>query len=210
MTIRDLGAPLAAILARDFGVRQGRRTVVGVAGETGSGKSVTADALAWALGDAGVPALVLHQDDYFVRPPRTNHEHRRGDLSSVGPQEVNLALLAEHIAAFRARRDGVIGPRVDYPANRFVTQQHDFAAVDALVVEGTYVLGLDDLDVRVFLEATHLDTADRRRARDRDIDEPFVQEVLAIEHEIIRRQAERADLLVDREFAIRSARSASR
>ena len=32
MTMRDLGAPLAAILARDFGVRQGTRTVVGIAG----------------------------------------------------------------------------------------------------------------------------------------------------------------------------------
>jgi uridine kinase len=103
-----------------------------------------------------------------------------------------------------------MGPRVDYPANRVVTQQHDCASVDALVVEGTYVLGLDDLDVRVFLEATHVDTADRRRVRNRDIAEPFVDQVLAVEHEIIRRQTERADLLVDREFAMRAARSASR
>ncbi|AHG93782.1 phosphoribulokinase/uridine kinase (plasmid) [Gemmatirosa kalamazoonensis] len=195
---------LAARLARDFGVRPGARRVIGVAGESGSGKTVTATGLARALADAGAPTAVIHQDDYFVRPPRTNHEHRRGDLSSVGPQEVRLELLAEHVADFRAGRDGVVAPRVDYPANRFVSQRYDFAAAGALVVEGTYVLGLPDLDVRIFLAATHADTADRRRERARDIHEPFVDQVLAIEHDIISRQAAVADLIVDRDFTVRS------
>jgi hypothetical protein len=67
------------------------------------------------------------------------------------------------------------------------------------------VLGLDDLDLRIFLDATYDDTRDRRRARARDIDAPFVEQVLAIEHEIIARQAARADLIVDRDFAIARA-----
>ena len=194
---------LAARLAREFGVRPGARRVIGVAGESGSGKTVTASGLARALGDTGVPTGVLHQDDYFVRPPGTNHEHRRGDLASVGPQEVRLDLLAAHVADFRAGRDAVVAPRVDYPANRFVPQRYDFSAAGALVVEGTYVLALPDLDVRIFLAATHEDTADRRRARARDVHEPFVDQVLAIEHEIISRQAVVADLLVDRGFTVR-------
>jgi uridine kinase len=198
-----LANTLADTLVRDFGVGPSTRSVVGVAGESGSGKSVTASTLARALGDRGIPTAVIHQDDYFVRPPRTNHEHRRGDLASVGPQEVRLDLVAEHVAAFRAARDVDDAPKVDYPANRFVTQRYDFASAAALVVEGTYVLGLDDLDARVFLEATHHDTADRRAERARDIHEPFVDQVLAIEHEIISRQAERADILIDRDFTLR-------
>jgi uridine kinase len=47
---------------------------------------------------------VLHQDDYFVRPPRTNHAHRVRDLRAVGPHEVDLARLAAHVAAFRGAR----------------------------------------------------------------------------------------------------------
>jgi uridine kinase len=73
-----------------------------------------------------------------------------------------------------------------------------------LVVEGTYVLGLDDLDVRVFLDATYEDTRERRRARGRDIIDPVIDRILALEHAIIQRQADRADIVIDRDFTIRS------
>jgi uridine kinase len=186
----------------------GARTVIGIAGESGSGKSITATALAQVLDAAGHASVVLHQDDYFRRPPRANHEHRCGDLSSVGPQEVDLARLAQHVADFRAARDAV-GPRVDHRADSFQTRPLPLAAATMLVVEGTYVLGLDDLDVRVFLEATHLDTAERRRRRNRDVDEPIVDQVLAIEHALIAPQSRLAHIVVDRDFAIRRAKSLS-
>jgi uridine kinase len=189
--------------ARGLGARA--RTVVGVAGESGSGKSVTAASLARELGAQGHPALVLHQDDYFFLPPRANHAARERDIGHVGPGEVNLARMQEHVAAFRTGADEVDAPAVDYAADRFGTRRLDFSNVAVLVVEGTYVLGLDDLDLRIFLDATYDDTRDRRRARARDIDAPFVEQVLAIEHEIIARQAARADLIVDRDFAIARA-----
>jgi hypothetical protein len=61
----------------------------------------------------------------------------------------------------------------------------DFAPLQVLIVEGTYVLMLDDLDVRVFLEATHEDTHERRMARNRDIWEPIIDTILGIEHRLI-------------------------
>ena len=213
MTGRNVGAPgsaspplareLVRLLEARFDLRRRARTVVGIAGESGSGKSVTAEGLAAEVEASGLAAAVLHQDDYFHRPPRTNHEHRLLDLAHVGPHEVDLALLAAHVAAFRAGQDGVTGPRVDYPANRFLTRRLDFARVAVLVVEGTYVLQLEDLDVRVFLEATHADTRERRRRRARDVDAPVVETILGIEHEIIAPQAARADVVIDRHFAIR-------
>lgn len=202
---RALADELGARLERDFALRArvaARGVAIGIAGESGSGKSVTAVNLARVLGDAGYTVHVLHQDDYFVRPPRTNHEHRVRDLTSVGPQEVRLDLLQSHVAAFRAARADVEGPLVDYPANRFVTQRHDFSAGGVLIVEGTYVLGLDDLDARIFLAATHDDTRERRRARARDLDEPIIDRILAIEHGIIARQRAAADLVVDRDFVV--------
>ena len=204
----DAGLVVARALVRHL-LRDGRladrgRCVVGVAGESGSGKSVTALALARALGDAGTPAGVLHQDDYFHLPPRTNHLHRVEDLAAhVGPQEVNLALVAEHVAAFRAGASGLTGPRADHAGNRFLTRPLDFAPLRALVVEGTYVLGLPDLDVRIFLEATWEDTRERRRLRGRDIIDPVIDEILRIEHGIISRQAAVADVVVDREFGVK-------
>ena len=91
---------------------------------------------------------------------------------------------------------------MDYPGNRFLTQTFNFADIELLIVEGTYVLQLDELDVRIFLAATHGDTEARRRARNRDIDAPIVAQVLAIEHEIVARQRAVADIVVGADFAI--------
>ena len=196
---------LARALAAEIvqrGLTARPRSVVGVAGESGSGKSVTASSLARELGALGHRAYALHQDDYFFLPPRANHDARERDIGHVGLGEVNLALMQSHIAAFRAGVEEIDAPAVDYGADRFDTRRVDLRGVAVLVVEGTYVLGLDDLDLRIFLEATYADTRDRRRARARDVDSPFVERVLAIEHEIIARQAARADLVIDRAFAI--------
>ena len=191
------------LLERALGARD--RCVIGVAGESGSGKSVTATSLARELGARGYAAVVLHQDDYFVLPPRANHAAREHDINRVGPLEVNLAHLQSHVAAFREARDGIDGPAVDYAADRFDTVRVDFGSIRVLVVEGTYVLGLEDLDMRIFLEATYADTRARRRARARDVDSPFVERVLAIEHAAVARQSVLADLLVDIHFAVRTA-----
>lgn len=198
-----LARSLLAKLEREYGLGGEERTVVAIAGESGSGKSTSALALAEVLAARGISAVVLHQDDYFIRPPRANHVHRLGDLSSVGPHEVRLDLLASHIADFRAGRDVPDAPRADHHADSFVTRRLDFATASVLVVEGTYVLTLDDADARIFFEATHEETDERRRRRNRDVDAPIMSRILAIEHEIIALQVRRADIVVDRQFSIR-------
>ena len=196
---------LLALLRRDFGIPRTARTVIAVAGESGSGKSVTATDLASALNDAGIRTAIIHQDNYFVRPPRTNHEFRLTDLSSVGPQEVQMDLIQEQMRAVRAG-EIVSAPIVDYAGNRFLSELLDFSAADVLVVEGTYALRLDGVDIAVFLEATWKDTEGRRKARNRDIDDPFVDQVLDIEHRLIAPQRARADILLDRDYNIALAR----
>ena len=94
---------------------------------------------------------------------------------------------------------------MNYAADRFDTRRIDFVAVRVLVVEGTYVLGLDSLDVRIFMEATYTDSHSRRRARGRDVDSPFIERVLAIEHLAIAEQSTLADFLVDAHFSVRAA-----
>ena len=199
---RALAHTLLNYITRDFALGT-RGYVIGIAGESGSGKSTSAAALARALEGAGRRCVTIHQDDYFLRPPRTNHDYRLANLGHVGPHEVNLALVTEHIAAFRAGCANVVAPAVDYPGNRFVDRQLDFSACDVLIVEGTYVLGLPGLDVRIFFEATHEETGERRRHRARDIDAPVIREILTIEHAFIAPQAQQADIVVDRNFSVR-------
>lgn len=197
-------AVLAFLLEQRLGA--GQRLVIAVAGESGSGKSETATNLARSLDVAGARAVVLHQDDYFHLPPRANHVAREEDITRVGRAEVDLALLQSHVADFRAGVESIVGPLTNHVSDRFDTRSVDFTGVQVLVVEGTYVLELDGLDVRIFLEATYLDTLDRRRARARDVDSPFVEMVLSIEHEIVAQQAPLADVVVDTHFTARSAK----
>lgn len=198
----SLARQLLLSLQRQHGLVPGRRFVVGVAGESGSGKSVVATSLAHTLRAEGYATCVLHQDDYFVRPPRTNHEYRMLDIPGrTGPHEVQLGLIAAHLAAFR-REEFVDAPVVNYPENRFDRHRLDLGECDVLIVEGTYALGLADLDARIFLTATHDDTAERRRLRNRDIDDPRIAEILQIEHQLIAPQAAVADLLIDRDYVM--------
>lgn len=197
---------LLALLDAACGLATRERPVIGVAGESGSGKSATASNLARELTAAGRPAIVLFQDDFFRLPPRANHARREADIAWVGPGEVDLALMGSAIEAFRAGADGVPLPSVNYAADRFDTVPIDFSEARVLVVEGTYVLGIPGLDLRVFLEATYEDTRARRKARARDVDSPFVERVLAIEHEIIARQFAVADVVIDVEFVPRLRR----
>ena len=198
-----LARSLAAMVIDHLRLPREAKVVIAVAGESGSGKSTTASSLGRELSTRGVSTGLIHQDDYFLRPPRTNHEYRLLDLRHVGPHEVNLELLQSHVDAFLAGRDGVEGPAVDYPANRFVTRHLDFSALQVLIVEGTYVFRLRGIDARIFLDATHEDTKERRRARNRDIDAPVIDRILAIEHEIIEQQAQQADIVIDRDFEVR-------
>jgi uridine kinase len=197
---------LLALLDEALGLATRDRPVIGIAGESGSGKSATASSLARALDAANRPTVVLHQDDFFRLPPHANHARREADIAWVGPREVDLALIESAIEAFRAGADGVPLPSVNYAADSFDTVSVDFGGARVLVVEGTYVLGMQGLDLRVFLEATYEDTRERRKARARDVDSPFVERVLAIEHAIIARQAGVADVLIDREFVPRLRR----
>jgi uridine kinase len=198
-----LARSLASMLVQRLPLPRDARVAIAVAGESGSGKSTTAASLGRELSASGIPTGLIHQDDYFLRPPRTNHDYRLLDLRHVGPHEVNLELMQSHVDAFLAGRDGVEGPAVDYPANRFVTRELNFSALQALIVEGTYVFGLRGIDARIFLDATHEDTKERRRLRNRDIDAPVIDRILAIEHEIIVQQTQQADIVIDRDFQAR-------
>jgi len=198
-----LATSLAPMVIDHLRLPREAKVVIAVAGESGSGKSTTATSLGRELSAGGIPTGLIHQDDYFLRPPRTNHEYRLLDLRHVGPHEVNLELMQSHVDAFLDGRDGVEGPAVDYPANRFVMRQLDFSALRALIVEGTYVFRLRGIDARIFLDATHEDTKERRRVRNRDIDAPVIDRILAIEHEIIALEARRADIVIDRDFEAR-------
>lgn len=182
------------------------RLVVTVAGESGSGKSETAAALAECLAARGHRAFVFQQDDYFRLPPKSNDRRRREGIDWVGPGEVRLDRMDADLDAFRARADGHAKPLVRYAEDRVDEERVDLSGYDVAIAEGTYT-SLLNADIRVFIDRDWQQTRAHREKRRRDASEldPFIDRVLEIEHEIISSHKPRADLIIDPQYTVHAA-----
>ena len=187
----------------EFDIRSVPAFVITIGGESGSGKSVTASCLKMVLDEANIPTLILHQDDYFHLPPKTNHRQRQKDVSHVGQSEVNLNLLQEHVNSFLQQAPEIKKPIVDYSANEILEETVSFQSIQCIIVEGTYVLELQNSAFKIFIERTYIDTLEKRKLRARDIMDDFGEKVLEIEHHIIREMRVHADLYIQKDYSIR-------
>jgi uridine kinase len=184
-------------------LRSSRRIyTISIAGESGSGKSEIARALADLLNERGFRTLILQQDDYFVHPPKTNDRMRRRDPGWVGMQEVRLDLLDEHLAQARSGAKEIHKPLVVYEEDQITEEIVCLQGVAAVIAEGTYTTVLRNTDTRVFIDLTYLETLQSRLERAREAQDDFLEEILAMEHQIISAHKSRADLVVDRNFQV--------
>lgn len=179
-----------------------RPTTLTVAGESGSGKSETAQAIADALRAHGITAAILQQDDYFVHPPRTNDRTRRANISWVGSTEVRLDLLDEHLKAAREGAGNLSKPLVIYEEDRITTEEMDLGGAGVIIAEGTYTSLLEHADRRVFIARNRLDTMEHRMKRGREDFDPFIERVLEIEHEIISQHLALADVVITKDYDV--------
>lgn len=170
---------------------------VTVAGESGSGKSETAAVLAELIDKAGFKTIILQQDDYFVYPPRTNHQKRTEDISWVGLQEVRLALIDQHLEQVKKGADKNLDkPLVHYESNEITQERLNIEGVKVVIAEGTYTTILINADFKAFIDRTYMQTKKARLVRSREKYSPFIEQVLSIEHRIISGHKDMADLIV--------------
>ncbi|GAA0872875.1 hypothetical protein GCM10009117_20220 [Gangjinia marincola] len=173
------------------------RPCIGIAGESGCGKSSLAHAFKiYIEREYSKKVLVLHQDDYFHLPPKDNHNKRLKDITHVGPQEVDLSTMKQNLLAFKGDLSSAKKPLVDYHKNTITTVDIAPRDYDVCVVEGTYALHLDPLDLKIFMEKTYLETKVLREKRGRDEMSNFNEQVLNIEHHIVKKQYDNAQLIV--------------
>ncbi len=170
---------------------------VSVAGESGSGKSEIAYCLCELLDAQGKKSVILAQDDYFKLPPKSNHQKRLQDIGCVGPSEVKLDLLDQHVQALKERpADGLEKPLVYFEEDRIDTEVLQPGQLDVVVTEGTYTTLLQNMDLRAFIDRTYHQTKKARLKRARDPDLDFIEKVLEIEHREISKHKSRADVII--------------
>lgn len=190
------------IIEQKLTLHGGHKWAVGICGESGSGKSVTAFALQKVMEHNGVRSRVLQMDDYFTLPPKNNHENRQKSLDNVGTHEVQLHRIQENLRQFKAGKISIEKPLVDYHANSISKETIKTDDIEILIIEGTYILDIDDFDFSIFIDRNYKDTHENRMKRNRDEQSDFIEKVLDIEHQIISRLKDKANLILDKNYQI--------
>lgn len=171
---------------------------VSVGGESGSGKSEIANCLATALEELGKSCLILCQDDYFRLPPKSNHQKRQADISWVGLGEVRLDLMEAHIFALKEHPEKPLSkPLVEFEEDRIGCEIIERGIRDVVIIEGCYTTLLSNVDIRLFINRTYLQTRESRKKRARDPADVFLERVLRIEHNEIAGHKALADIVID-------------
>ena len=179
------------------------RICISVGGESGCGKTSLAYALQIDIEkNTGLKGVFFHLDDYFKLPPTDNHNVRLNDIGLVGMNEINLELLNDHLIQFQEKNDILNKPLVDYHQNKILNERISCIDFDFCIVEGTYVSTLNAPDYKIFMKTTYLDTRKLRIERRRDLINDFNEQVLEIEHQIIKPHYKLANVIIDKDLNI--------
>jgi uridine kinase len=181
------------------------RYIITVAGESGSGKSETSQAIANELENYEIKSVVLGQDDYFILPPKANNTKRREDPNWLGPhEEVKLDVLDQNLKDAIHGKNEIKKPLVDYDANTIGEETICLEGVKVVIAEGTYTSLLKYVDTRIFITRNWLDTLEHRQKRNRgnEAGDAFIEQILATEHKIIAGQRQLADFLITNEYDV--------
>jgi uridine kinase len=176
--------------------------VITVAGESGAGKSEIAESIADKLKENKIKSYIFGQDDYFKLPPKTNARHREKDISWVGMQEVNLDVLDQNILDALSGKPSITKPLVDFYADQIGEEKVMLAEFNVLIAEGTYTTTLKNIDCRIFIDRTKKDTLESRKKRAREKQDDFLEKILTIEHEIISKHKNQADIIISKDWNV--------
>jgi uridine kinase len=182
--------------------KKSTRYVVTVAGESGSGKSETAKAIADELAKLDIRSVILGQDDYFVLPPRSNDIQRRKDPEWLGPHiEVRLDVMEGNLIDALGGATEIVKPLIDYHNNSVEEERIYLDGVKVIIAEGTYTSLLKNVDARIFIARSLIDTLEHRKKRNRgtEVGDPFIEQVLMREHEIIAGHRQLADFVITKD-----------
>ena len=151
----------------------------------------------------GLTGFLFHGDDYFKLPPKDNHNARIKNISQVGIEEVDLATIDENILKFKNNNIKIIKPLVNYSENRIGQEILNASEYDFCIVEGAYASILKNPDFKIFMNLTYIDTKKNRFKRARDIMNAFNEQVLNIEHLIIKEHLKLSNMIIDSKLNIK-------
>jgi len=183
-------------------MKPGKKTVITVAGEIASGKSVVSLALGRLLKQNGVVSKLIDLDDFYIVPPKERREWRqKNGLQMVGTREIDWERVKSVIGDFENNRTSRYRS-VDLLTEQVDLLETDFSGIDVLIVHGLYALNINQSDLKVYMEMTWTETLMIQERSMKEIMDDFRIEVLKHEHEMVMKLKPKADIYIDLNTAL--------
>lgn len=181
------------------------RYIVGISGESGSGKSELAHSLGKLLKENHVRVKVVHTDNYYKIQPLLREEWRRNKgFDKIGLEEYDWIKIRKTIRDFKEEQECVI-PCIDLIPEQVDKLITDFSKIDLLIVDGLYAINAPDIDLHVFIDLTYHETKINQIIRMKEALSDFRMTILEKEHNAVASLKPMADLIVDKSYQVVTA-----
>ena len=178
------------------------RFIVGISGESGSGKSELSHALGKALKEEHIRVKVIHTDNYYNIQPLLREEWRRNKgFDKIGHEEYDWVKIRKTIRDFKEEQECVI-PCIDLIPEQVDKLITDFSKIDVLILDGLYAIKAPDIDVRVFIDLTYHETKINQIIRLKEALTDFRLNILEHEHQAVAALRPMADYVVDKSYTV--------
>jgi uridine kinase len=183
----------------------GKKIVIAVGGESGSGKSGLGHEIARLFKDQGTPAKIMHIDNYYkILPEELNPWRKAHGIESIGYTEYDWETINRNLTEFKADEKDVLMPCVDLLTDQRDQLRTSFKGLRYLIIEGLYALQAES-DLRIFIDLTYKETKKAQLLRGKEKMDKWRLKVLEQEHQIVQSLRPKADLLVTKEFDVISS-----
>jgi len=181
------------------------RCVIGISGESGSGKSELAHSLGKLLKDNNIRVKVIHTDNYYRIQPLLREEWRRNKgFDKIGIDEYDWVKIKKTIRDFKEEQECMI-PCIDLIPEQVDKLITDFSKIDMLIIDGLYAINTPDIDLRVFIDLTFHETKINQIIRMKEAMSDFRLKILEKEHEAVASLKPLAHLIIDKSYQVVSA-----
>lgn len=177
--------------------------IIGISGESGSGKSELAHSVAKGLRKHGIVAKPLHIDNYYRILPleRTQWRTENGIEKVVGYSEYDWDTIYRNVNEFKQNLSST-GPCVDLVTEQVDQLTTDYSEVDMLIIDGLYSIKTEGIDLAVFIELTYHETKKAQAIRGKEPQNEYRARVLEQEHKMVQALKPKADLLINMNYQL--------
>lgn len=200
---KEAAAAIRKYVKKDIKKKNGRyRYVVGISGESGSGKSELSHSLGKLLKDDNIRVKVIHTDNYYKVQPLLREEWRRNKgFDKIGLDEYDWVKIRKTIRDYKEEQECVL-PCIDLIPEQVDKLFTDFSKIDLLIIDGLYAIDAPDIDMRVFIDLTYQETKINQIIRMKEKMNDFRLKILEREHQAVQSLKPKADLIVNKSYEV--------